>query len=255
MRGITASRSTISSSEVIPGLWLPLTLLLPWLVPRWRKAWQAGDLRVGLLTSWVVLVVLFFSFSSGKRGVYILPAVPALALASGPYLLELMQRRSVQRAVVRPGRGDRGGLFAGRDLRPDTTGRAPGNHGQLRDRRVRSVAVDRHRRRVDLRVHANRRGGCSPTQGYLPPTLLTVSYWVNPAMNVARSGQAFIKRVEQMDDPTAELGFVGFKEQYLLERASSHRSLRARALARGRARSGGRGVVAERLGAAPVGRQ
>jgi hypothetical protein len=52
--------------------------------------------------------------------------------------------------------------------------------------------------------------------GLLATALLTVSYWVNPAMNVARSGQAFINHVEQMDDPTAELGFVGFKEQYLL---------------------------------------
>ena len=35
--------------QVIPGLWLPLTLLLPWLVPQWRKGWQARDLRIALL--------------------------------------------------------------------------------------------------------------------------------------------------------------------------------------------------------------
>jgi hypothetical protein len=35
-------------------------------------------------------------------------------------------------------------------------------------------------------------------------------------MNSTRSGAAFIERVEQIDDPSAELGFVGFKEQYLL---------------------------------------
>jgi hypothetical protein len=52
--------------------------------------------------------------------------------------------------------------------------------------------------------------------GLLTVSLLTVSYWVNPVMNKTRSGAAFIKRVEQMDDPTAEIGFVGFKEQYLL---------------------------------------
>jgi hypothetical protein len=50
----------------------------------------------------------------------------------------------------------------------------------------------------------------------LTAALLTVSYWVNPTMNSARSGAAFIQRVEQIDDPNAELGFVGFKEQYLL---------------------------------------
>ena len=31
--------------EVIPPLWLPLTALLPWLVPRWRQSWRARDLR------------------------------------------------------------------------------------------------------------------------------------------------------------------------------------------------------------------
>ena len=46
------------------------------------------------------LVVLFFSLSSGKRGVYILPALPAVALASAPYLIELTQRRAVQRAMI-----------------------------------------------------------------------------------------------------------------------------------------------------------
>jgi 4-amino-4-deoxy-L-arabinose transferase-like glycosyltransferase len=84
--------------QVIPGLWLPLTLLLPWLIPQWRDACKQRDLRIALLLSWVVLVVLFFSFSSGKRGVYILPALPAVALASAPYLIELAQRRNVQRA-------------------------------------------------------------------------------------------------------------------------------------------------------------
>src|SRR5690606_520836 len=52
--------------------------------------------------------------------------------------------------------------------------------------------------------------------GLLATALLTVSYWVNPKMNAIRSGAAFIARVEQIDDPNDELGFVGFKEQYLL---------------------------------------
>ncbi len=117
--------------EVIPGLWLPLTLLLPWLAPQWRKAWQARDLRVGLLLSWVVLVVLFFSFSSGKRGIYVLPALPALALVSGPYLIELTPASLGTARDVRIGVGDRGGLPARGDPGSDTTGAAPGTARQL----------------------------------------------------------------------------------------------------------------------------
>lgn len=201
--------------EVIPGLWLPLTLLLPWLVPQWRKAWQARDLRIALLLTWAVLVVVFFSFSSGKRGVYVLPALPALALVSGPYLIEIMQRRSVQRAIfilasviaavcllgaifvlVRP--EQRQELMANYEL--DVLGPllVIGGVGAL------ICAIARPAR------------GIIAYAGLLTTTLLTVSYWVNPKMNAVRSGATFIARVEQIDDPSAELGFVGFKEQYLL---------------------------------------
>jgi 4-amino-4-deoxy-L-arabinose transferase-like glycosyltransferase len=201
--------------EVMPVMWLPLTLLLPWLVPQWRKAWQARDLRVALPLSWVVLVTLFFSFSSGKRGIYILPALPALALVSGPYLIELTQRRSAQRAVfilaaavaavcllgsifvlVRP--EQRQELLAGYDL--DVFGPL------MTIGVVAALICALARPSRGFLAHA----------GVLATVLLVVSYWVNPAMNTVRSGASFIALVEQMDDPTAELGFVSFKEQYLL---------------------------------------
>ena len=73
--------------EVIPLYWLPVVALLPWLVPRWRRALARGDGRLLLLLGWVVLVVVFFSLSTGKRKVYIVPALPALALAAAPIVL------------------------------------------------------------------------------------------------------------------------------------------------------------------------
>jgi hypothetical protein len=42
---------------------------------------------------WVVLVLLFFSASPGKRDVYILPALPMLALACAPFVDELLPKR------------------------------------------------------------------------------------------------------------------------------------------------------------------
>jgi 4-amino-4-deoxy-L-arabinose transferase-like glycosyltransferase len=86
--------------EVIPLLWFPTVMLLPWLVPRWRKAIGEKDAAIFLLLTWIVLVVLFFSISTGKRGVYILPAVPALALAVGSCLPSLYQRGLVQRIAI-----------------------------------------------------------------------------------------------------------------------------------------------------------
>ena len=35
------------------------------------------------LLIWVILVVIFFSISPGKRGVYVLPALPALSMVAG----------------------------------------------------------------------------------------------------------------------------------------------------------------------------
>ena len=46
-----------------------------------------------MLLAWVVIVVLFFTLSTGKRGLYVLPAVPALAMAAAPWLPELLRAR------------------------------------------------------------------------------------------------------------------------------------------------------------------
>ncbi|GAA6142135.1 glycosyltransferase family 39 protein [Hydrogenophaga sp. 5NK40-0174] len=66
-------------SQGIPVVWLPLVLLL---VPQWRMLGQLSrqDARARVLLGWVALVVLFFSLSSGKREVYIFPALPMLSL-------------------------------------------------------------------------------------------------------------------------------------------------------------------------------
>jgi 4-amino-4-deoxy-L-arabinose transferase-like glycosyltransferase len=73
--------------------WLPLSLLYPGCLPRWWRRLQARDARVLLPLGWVVLVLLFFSASPGKRDVYILPALPMLALACAPFVDELLPKR------------------------------------------------------------------------------------------------------------------------------------------------------------------
>ena len=86
--------------EVIPLFWLPLSVLLVWLVRPWAAAFHARDPRTVLPLIWVVLVVAFFSSSPGKRGVYVLPAVPMLALAAAPYVEALLGRTGVRRAAA-----------------------------------------------------------------------------------------------------------------------------------------------------------
>jgi 4-amino-4-deoxy-L-arabinose transferase-like glycosyltransferase len=72
--------------EVIPWAWMPMVLGLPWAVPAWCRRIRRHDAAVILPLSAVMLILVFFSLSPGKRGVYILPAVPLLAISMAPLL-------------------------------------------------------------------------------------------------------------------------------------------------------------------------
>ncbi|WP_114240211.1 glycosyltransferase family 39 protein [Dyella sp. C9] len=73
--------------------WLPLSLTYPGTLPRWWRSLKAKEARILLPLGWIVLLLVFFSIPKGKRDVYIMPALPMLALVSAPYLDELLQKR------------------------------------------------------------------------------------------------------------------------------------------------------------------
>ena len=78
--------------------WLPLSLWLPWWAPAlWRRLRHRLDPRTVLPLCWAAMVVLFFSFSPGKRDVYILPALPMLVFALAPLLPGLLRLRGPNR--------------------------------------------------------------------------------------------------------------------------------------------------------------
>ncbi|GHD41114.1 4-amino-4-deoxy-L-arabinose transferase [Marinobacter persicus] len=74
-------------SSVVPTLWFPLPLLLLALARPLLRALRSQPVILTMLV-WVALVIAFFSLSPGKRGVYILPALPLLALSLAPILAE-----------------------------------------------------------------------------------------------------------------------------------------------------------------------
>lgn len=86
--------------EVIAGFWLPFSLALPWLFPRWRDAFRQRDARVWLPLGWALLVLVFFSASPGKRDMYILPMLPMVAVAAGPYLEAIAGKPWFRRALM-----------------------------------------------------------------------------------------------------------------------------------------------------------
>ncbi|HEY3700569.1 MAG TPA: glycosyltransferase family 39 protein [Spongiibacteraceae bacterium] len=86
--------------QEIPKYWAPLSILLPWIAPLWWRRLRRLDPRYVLLLGWAALVLLFFSLSSGKRELYMLPALPAVAIAAAPAVLLLLRQRWLQRVTV-----------------------------------------------------------------------------------------------------------------------------------------------------------
>jgi 4-amino-4-deoxy-L-arabinose transferase-like glycosyltransferase len=201
--------------QVMPLLWLPASLLLFWLVQRWKVAWQARDARVWLPLSWATLVLLFFSASAGKRGVYILPALPALIWAAAPHLPELFKRRGIHRASLVLG----GVLLA---IVAALVMLEASGHPKLRAE-VAALGFD-----VAPPLYAFLGIGASAwvlAWRYRPllawPAVLAclmgvVSYGVTPKIDAQRSGRAFVERALSQVPRDRELAFVGAKEQFFL---------------------------------------
>jgi len=202
--------------EVVPVLWLPLSLLLPWAVPAWWRRIKRGDARPLLLVGWVLLVLLFFSISPGKRGVYLLPALPALALAFGPLLPGLLMRRGVQRAlgVLALLIGLLLSLAAGWALlgQPGFAARVELQNGVAPWPWVLGIGVVG----VLAALLFWRRG-------MFAFAALMLALWTGyglfgfPSMNGARSGAALMQRAHALLPAGAALGIVGGPEQFLLQ--------------------------------------
>lgn len=86
--------------EVLTWAWLPLLLALPWAAPNWWRRLRRRDARTILPLSGVVLILLFFTLSPAKRGVYMLPTVPLLVLAMAPLLPGLLARPGLHRLAT-----------------------------------------------------------------------------------------------------------------------------------------------------------
>jgi 4-amino-4-deoxy-L-arabinose transferase-like glycosyltransferase len=201
---------------VIPVLWLPLVALLPWLGPRWRDAFRRRDTFVVVLLAWVLLVVLFFSSSGGKRGVYVLPAVPALAMAAAPWVPELVRKPGTRRmaftfaAALSLG-ALLGAAYFGFDAK--AAARALEDYGLAPALPLAVVGLVGAIALAVFRV----RDGWLAYGATLAGVLITVGLLVYPRIDDARSGRAFMARVERASAGIQELGLVGAKEQYLLE--------------------------------------
>jgi 4-amino-4-deoxy-L-arabinose transferase-like glycosyltransferase len=192
--------------NVIPALWLPWSLLLIWLVPGFRRAWQERDARIWLPLSWVLLVILFFSASPGKRGTYVLPALPALAMASLPLIRDVIAKKSVRIVSIATA-----ALFwlAGIAAMVVTSHKAiPYATTPLL---VTYLAIS-----TVCIGFALWRAPVAAFPAGLAALAIWFSFFVAPLMNGERSGRDFTRAMLAQVKPEETLGLVAYKEQFLL---------------------------------------
>jgi 4-amino-4-deoxy-L-arabinose transferase-like glycosyltransferase len=201
--------------EVIPALWVPWSLLLFWLVPRFKLAFHERNARVWLPLFWLLIVLVFFSASPGKRGVYILPALPALAIAALPFLESLLARPGVRRM---------GFILAGAFFL--TAAVIAIGHAAHADFAEQILVAANLETAAALHVYlllcgaglvyAHLRAPLAAWPASLGALAIVFSYFIAPAINGERSGKDFMSAVLVQVQPDEELALVAYKEQFLL---------------------------------------
>ncbi len=201
--------------SVIPWAWFPLNFGLPWYIPAWRWRLQRKDARYFLLLVWILLVLLFFSVSPGKRGVYLLPIAPALALVTAPLIAGLLRKVAFQKTAWRVT------LFlvalfivisfAGMILNTplNTKVEALGASPWKLTLSVGLAGL------LILFFHRKERGVLA--LGYFFIAVWLFYGWMGyPLFNSGRSPASFMAEVGQRLGPKRELAMVKFKEQFIL---------------------------------------
>jgi 4-amino-4-deoxy-L-arabinose transferase-like glycosyltransferase len=208
--------------EVILTMWLPVAFALPWALPAWWRRVRRRDARYGLLLGWIACVLLFFSIPSGKRDVYILPALPMFCLALAPLLPGILRRVGARAlllgfAVLLALLGVGGG---GAALLGD-----PGFEARLETDR--GLAPDSDAiwwLLVGIGAVAALAALLGRLRHALAATVLSLSLlWIlvgvigYPVLNDSSSARGLMRAVGERIGPDAELGLVAWKEQNLLQ--------------------------------------
>ena len=205
-------------STAIPSVWLPLALLCLLEVRRIKEMWSSSAVLRVLLV-WVALVIVFFSLSSGKREVYILPALPMLALA----FASVWERSAghnrwtpvLLRSVV-VGLGLL--LLAIGAVALFAPGHLPAKADEYADA-VNALAPGLALLGIALPalVWLLRRRDLFEQLALVSLLVwLFVAFWVWPTVNPHRTPREIVQEVEQTVPPDAEIGMLAFKEQFLL---------------------------------------
>ena len=206
--------------EVLLTAWLPTALALPWAIPAWRRRLRRRDARYLLPLGFVLLVFVFFSIPSGKRDMYILPALPMLALALAPLLPGSLRRPNAQRLLL--------GFVLVFSLAALGAGLAmllgePGFERRFMEGRAAHVADGLAWMFAAIggfglgsALWFGRRRAHAALVAMLTALWLLYSLIGAPLLNDGSSSRGLMREVGVAIGPQAELGLVGWREQQLL---------------------------------------
>ena len=206
--------------EVLLTAWLPTALALPWAIPAWRRRLRRRDARFLIPLGWVLLVFVFFSIPSGKRDMYILPALPMLALALAPLLPGILRRANAQRLLL--------GFVLAFSLAALGAGLAmllgePGFERKFMEGREAHVADGLAWMFAAIggfglgsALWFGRRRAHAALVAMLTGLWLLYSLVGAPLLNDGSSSRGLMRNVGAAIGPQAELGLVGWREQQLL---------------------------------------
>ncbi|MGD2128653.1 MAG: glycosyltransferase family 39 protein [Lysobacterales bacterium] len=209
--------------NVIPALWMPLSLLLIWLVPDWIRRLRAFSRPHWALLGFVLLGILFFSASPSKRGVYMLPLLPAVAILAGGSLGALAGKRApvtALRTVAFVLGLSLLGLAVLAQLGHGPLPRLAEKSGiELQPALLLIMAIGLG---WLLPAVLLRKGGAF-TVG-IGVCWLLYSTWMYVLIDPYRSDRLLMQTVSENIDPQGELAIAGFREQQMLQadRAVTH---------------------------------
>ncbi|HEY2345325.1 MAG TPA: glycosyltransferase family 39 protein [Xanthomonadaceae bacterium] len=200
--------------------WFPFSLAYPGLFPRWREAWRAREARVLLPLLWSAMVLLFFSIPVGKRDVYVMPILPMVALAAGPYLEEIAGKRwlrisafciALVGGVVIIGAG----MLAMRG-HPAATRMVVDRGLTDGGRSVWWMMLCAGAAYVIAALACMPRRGLHALLAGTTAFWLIWSLWAYPVLNDSSSSVGIMRRAGELIGKDAQLGLVGWREQNLL---------------------------------------
>lgn len=201
--------------------WFPMSLAYIGAVPRWWRDLKAGEARILLPLGWTLLILVFFSIPVGKRDVYLMPAIPMVALAMAPYLEEMAAStwlRTSAFAIAAIG----GVAIVGAGLWA-LYAHAPAAERFIVQRELEDLGHMVWGMVIAIGVAFilaaawfRRQRGVHALLAGIAALWLVWSFWSYPLLNDSSSAKGVMREARERVGPDATIGLVAWKEQNLL---------------------------------------